>query len=105
MSAGCPVWRAGAEIRTLQRVLLIIYFVEVGVVLVIAPWTQFWERNYFVDGVPVVQAVLTAPWSRGLISGIGVVSLCAAITEIVGWRRRRGAARLTLQPDVASPSS
>jgi hypothetical protein len=61
------------------------------VVLVIAPWTRFWERNYFVDSVPVVQAVLTAPWGRGLVSGIGLVSLCAAIVEVVGWRRRRAA--------------
>ena len=74
-------------------------------VLVVAPWTRFWERNYFVEGVPVVQAVLTAPWGRGLISGFGVVSLCAAVVEIVDWRRRRGATRLTLQADVASPSS
>ena len=84
---------------------MIVYFVEVGVVLVIAPWTTFWDRNYFVDGVPVVQAVLTAPWGRGLISGIGLLSLFAALVEVVGWWRGRSAARLTLQPDVAGPSS
>ena len=34
------------------------YFVEVGLVLIVAPWTQFWDRNYFADSAPIVAGLM-----------------------------------------------
>ena len=31
----------------LKRLLLVVYFIEVGLLLVLVPWSPFWERNYF----------------------------------------------------------
>ena len=65
----------------LSRYLLTLYFVEVGVVLLIAPWTVYWERNVFVEMYPVFEPYLLALTVRGAVSGWGVVNLVAAGTE------------------------
>ena len=65
----------------LSRYLLTLYFVEVGVVLLIAPWTVYWERNIFVEMYPVFAPYVLALTVRGAVSGLGVVNLFAAVTE------------------------
>jgi hypothetical protein len=54
----------------------------VGLVLVIAPWTGFWEHNAFVLAWPVTAAVLLSPWVRGALSGIGVVTAVAGLVDL-----------------------
>lgn len=46
------------------------------------PWSTFWERNYFVEWSPVIEAVLTGNYLRGAISGLGVVNIGAALVEL-----------------------
>ena len=41
------------------RLLLIIFFLEVGLVLAVAPWSAYWERNYFAGLIPVLHGVIT----------------------------------------------
>ena len=48
----------------------------------LVPWSTFWERNYFVDWSPVIEAVLTGNYLRGAISGLGVVNIGAALAEL-----------------------
>ena len=64
------------------RLLLIIFFVEVGLVLAVAPWSAYWERNYFAGLTPLLHAVITNSFFRGAVSGLGVVNLAAAISEL-----------------------
>ncbi len=77
--------------------LLVVYFAEVGLVLIIAPWTTYWDRNYFVEALPILQPLLTSHAVRGAIAGVGVVSLAAALAEIAATiqrvRLRRAARR------------
>ena len=77
--------------------LLVVYFAEVGLVLMVAPWTTYWDRNYFVEALPVLQPLLTSDVMRGAIAGVGLVSLVAALTELLafiqGVRLRRAARR------------
>ncbi len=46
------------------------------------PWSTFWERNYFGDLVPLVQMVITNNYVRGAISGLGLVNIAFALTEV-----------------------
>jgi hypothetical protein len=39
------------------RLLLVVYFLEVGLLLVLLPWFAFWDRNYFADAFPLLGAV------------------------------------------------
>ena len=64
------------------RLLLIVFFVEVGLVLSVVPWSVYWERNYFAAVVPLLHGVITNYFFRGAVSGLGVINLAAAVVEI-----------------------
>ena len=64
------------------RLLLIIFFLEVGLVLAVAPWSAYWERNYFGGVIPILHAVITTAFFRGAVAGLGLVNRAAAIAEL-----------------------
>ena len=65
----------------------------VGVVLVVAPWTALWESNWLLQPWPVLQAVLLDPFARGAVTGLGLVNVLVALSDLVsrlrGFVRRR----------------
>jgi hypothetical protein len=67
----------------LRRLLLIAFFLEVGFVLAVVPWSTYWDRNYFAETLPFVHALITNDFVRGAVSGLGVVNIAAGIAEIV----------------------
>ena len=62
---------------------------EIGLLLVLIPWSRFWERNYFADVVPVVRFVITNNYVRGAVSGLGLVNIWLALLELGGIIGRR----------------
>lgn len=64
------------------RLLLVVYFLEVGLLLVVLPWFTFWDRNYFADALPLLGAVARNDFVRGAVSGLGLVNVAAAISEL-----------------------
>lgn len=66
------------------RLLFVVYFLEVGLLLVLLPWFSFWDRNYFADAVPFLGTIARNYFVRGAISGLGLVNVGAAVTELVG---------------------
>lgn len=60
---------------------MFVYFIEVGLVLIVAPWTTFWERNYFVEATPWLQMILTSHVVRGAVTGFGVISIGVAVVD------------------------
>jgi hypothetical protein len=58
------------------------------VLLVVVPWTSYWERNFFVE-LESLRAVLLDPFLRGAVSGIGVLTALAGVAELLDllWRR------------------
>jgi hypothetical protein len=75
-----------------RRLVVIAYFVEVGLLLLIVPWTDFLLQNYFVAGWPAVRAVVSHGMVKGLISGLGLINLGAGLAEVVGLFTDRGGA-------------
>jgi hypothetical protein len=67
----------------LRRLVAVAYFLEVGLLLVLLPWSVFWERNYFAEASPAIRAAITNDFVRGAVSGLGVVNVCAGLTELV----------------------
>ena len=66
----------------MMRLLLIVFYVEVGLVLAVVPWSAYWERNYFAEILPVLHAIITNYFFRGAVSGLGLVNLAAAVAEL-----------------------
>jgi len=64
------------------RLLLIVFYVEVGLVLTVAPWSLYWERNYFGDIIPLLHIITTNDFFRGAVTGLGLVNLVAAMSEL-----------------------
>ena len=50
--------------------------------LIVLPWSTFWERNYFAETWPVLQPILTNNFLRGAISGLGIVNLVAGFVDL-----------------------
>ena len=65
-----------------RRLILLAYFVEVGLVLLVVPWSPFWDRNYFVQMWPALETLTRSNLIRGAVSGLGVVNLWAAMSEL-----------------------
>jgi hypothetical protein len=65
----------------MKRVIFVAYFLEVGLLLVLVPWTAFWERNYFAVSSPLFQELLRNNYLRGAVSGLGLVNLLMGFNE------------------------
>jgi hypothetical protein len=46
------------------------------------PWSAFWERNYFTDWSPVLSGVLTSNYTRGAVTGLGLLNVWSALAEL-----------------------
>ncbi|HLJ42500.1 MAG TPA: hypothetical protein VKT50_13500 [Candidatus Acidoferrales bacterium] len=72
----------------LLRVLLLLLWLEMGLLIILIPWSTFWETNYFLNHYPSLIPILLNPYVRGAISGLGVVD---AVLAVDSFRRKRPA--------------
>lgn len=81
------------------RLLFATYFLETGLALVVAPWSRFWDRNWFVAAIPAIEQLLASPYARGAVSGVGVITALAGVAELAtAFALRR--ARLSHEPNT-----
>ena len=64
---------------------------ETGLLLVLLPWSAFWERNYFVEWSPLLSGWLTSNYTRGAVSGLGILNVWAALGELADMFGSRSA--------------
>jgi hypothetical protein len=53
----------------------------VGVILAIAPWTSLWDANYLLGPHPFLRTLLLSAFTRGTVSGLGLVNIVLALHE------------------------
>ncbi len=63
------------RLSSLFRVFFVIYCVEAGVFLVLAPWTAVWDRLLIQLPLTELRSLVLAPWLRAAVSGFGLVHL------------------------------
>ncbi len=108
MSTGCRGSRTEADIRPFHRLLLVAYFIEVGLALAVIPWTRFWDRNLAVDAVPFLATLLNDSFVRGAVTGLGLVNLWAGFTDLaalLGAGARGSSVRRLSTMTVATPAN
>jgi hypothetical protein len=66
--------------------------------LVLVPWSAFWERNYFAESLPWLQPMMMNNFVRGAVSGLGVLNLIAAVGELVDIFAARSDAHIEEPP-------
>jgi hypothetical protein len=84
----------------MMRLVYTVFFLEAGFVLIVVPWLAFWDRNYFAELVPAVQAVITNNFVRGAVSGLGVINLMVGLGDLVSLL----AGRAPQRPASINPS-
>jgi hypothetical protein len=73
---------------TIAFVVLALYL---GVIVVILPWRDAWLDNSLLDSFPTLHAVFANNFVRGLVSGLGVLDIWAAVSEAVNYRHTSAA--------------
>jgi len=70
------------------RILLLIFWLELGLALLLVPWSDFWEINFFLYQYPALGLFLKNPFLRGAISGLGFMNV---LLSLEGFRHRSAA--------------
>jgi hypothetical protein len=73
--------------RKVSAVVFITYCLEIGLYLLIVPWTESWDGNYFSGLLPQVKPYWDNLYVRGAVSGLGAVNLYISLVEIFRLRR------------------
>jgi hypothetical protein len=53
----------------------------VGLILTVIPWTDVWDSNYLIQPHPFLRTLLLSAFTRGAVSGLGLVNLVLALHE------------------------
>lgn len=71
---------------------------EAGLVLTIAPWSQFWTQNYFAHTIAWLGVWMANAFVRGAVTGVGIVTTVAGLRDLSGVILARSAASEPSQP-------
>ncbi len=73
--------------------LYILYCVEIGMFLLVVPWSEVWESNLLMAYFPLLRPLYVNHYVRGAVSGLGVINLWLGVSH--AWRFRMSAVRGT----------
>jgi hypothetical protein len=75
-------------LNRLLRVVVLLIWLEAGLVLILVPWSEIWEANYFLYQYPALGFFVKNAYVRGAISGLGIMNVFLALEA---FRRRTSA--------------
>jgi hypothetical protein len=67
--------------------IFITFCLEIGLFLLIFPWTDYWGSNYFSNLLPPLESWWDNMYLRGAVSGLGVANLYISFVEIFRLKR------------------
>jgi len=67
--------------------IFIVFCMELGMFLVIFPWSDYWDRSFFAWLTPEWRLYWANAYLRGGVSGLGIVNVYIALVEIFRLRR------------------
>ncbi|HTR47172.1 MAG TPA: hypothetical protein VMM16_07315 [Verrucomicrobiae bacterium] len=67
------------------RVLLLLLWIGFGLALILVPWSNYWDSNYFLYQYPALGLVLKNAYVRGAVSGLGFMNV---LLSLEGFRHR-----------------
>lgn len=69
--------------KKFPSVLLSVLFAEMGLLLIVFPWIETWEKNFFIRLSPALAPLFLNYFFRGAISGLGIINLWFSLSEIL----------------------
>ncbi len=79
--------RKASWMEKAAAVVYCVFCIEIGLFLLVYPWMRSWEQNYLIQMQPALTGFLTSVQFRGAVSGLGILNLFAAVSEILALRR------------------
>lgn len=70
-----------------RALLFIVFCFELGVFLLVFPWLQAWDINWFASYSPILRELWVSSYFRGALSGLGLVNIYISILEVARLRR------------------
>jgi hypothetical protein len=70
-------------------VIRVVFYIELGMLLAVLPWTRLWTENGLVASMPKFRDVLQINFIRGLVTGVGLVDVWIGIWEAVRYRETK----------------
>ena len=67
--------------------IFITFCLEIGLFLLIFPWTDYWGSNYFSSLFPQMETLWDNMYLRGAVSGLGAANLYISFVEIFRLKR------------------
>jgi len=64
--------------------IIALYFIETGVLLIAAPWTAWWHRNFFAEILPWLAPVMGSPVVQWAVVLTGLVTFVGGLREVRG---------------------
>ena len=71
----------------ISALLFIVFCLEVGVVLLVFPWSEYWDNNFFSNWIPMTRDLWDNSYLRGAVSGLGIVNIFISFSELFRLRR------------------
>ena len=69
-----------------KQILFVILCLELGLFLLLLPWSEMWEHNLIFWLVPGLRPFLLSYYVRGALNGLGLVNLWVGFSE--AWHLR-----------------
>ena len=66
----------------LLTVAFILFCFEVGIFLIVVPWSAFWESNVLLSYAPNLRPIMLNNFVRGGVSGLGVIDCFLGLGEL-----------------------
>lgn len=79
---------------------------ESGLLLVLIPWSAFWDRNYFFEASSSLAELFGSNYTRGAVTGLGLLNVWAALGELsdlFGNRSNQSPPEIDSPPDYRQP--
>ena len=90
--------------KRLFLAVFVLLALEVGLFLIIFPWSEAWEKNALLAWAPLLRALFLSSYFRGAVSGLGLWNVMLGFHEALHFkqtiramegREAAGEARLT----------
>lgn len=78
----------------LGRVILAFVWFDLGLLIVLLPWSHLWQSNALLVRYPNMIPYVLSGYARGIVSGIGLLDMVLAADALL----HSGAGRLVTRP-------
>ena len=66
----------------LLAIASIFFCFEIGLFLVIIPWSELWEGNSLLDYIPLLRPLVLHTIFRSAVTGLGAIDILIGLTEL-----------------------